>query len=93
MSVSAVVGDLASSRLYDLVTACGDGTKYTGLLTINGYTAGDCNPKESFIILKGAKVDSQNITSSIGPNKTVSVELSAQIGINSGLHFRNQAVS
>lgn len=90
MSVNAVVGNLASSRLFSLVNrACDDGTKYTAMLTLNGYKGSSCTANVAQIILKGAKLDSQNITSSIGPNKTVTFELSAQIGKNSGLHFRS----
>ena len=90
MSVNAVVGDLANNKLFSLVNrACDDGTKYTAMLTLNGYKGSSCTPNVAQIILKGAKLDSQNITSSIGPNKTVTFELSAQIGKNSGLHFRS----
>jgi hypothetical protein len=90
MSVNAVVGDLANNRLFSLVNrACDDGTKYTAMLTLNGYKGSSCTANVAQIILKGAKLDSQNITSSIGPNKTVTFELSAQIGKNSGLHFRS----
>lgn len=90
MSVNAIVGDLASKRLFSLVNrACDDGTKYTAMLTINGYKGASCTANTSYVILKGAKLDSQNITSSIGPNKSVTLELSAQIGKNSGLHFRS----
>jgi len=90
MSVNAIVGDLASKRLFSLVNrACDDATKYTAMLTINGYKGSSCSANTAYIILKGAKLDSQNITSSIGPNKSVTLELSAQIGKNSGLHFRS----
>jgi len=91
MSVNAIVGELASQRLYNFVTACGDSAKFTGLLSINGYLSGNCTAKTSYVTLKGAKLDSQNITSSIGPNKTVDLEFSAQIGKNSGLHFTKHA--
>lgn len=90
LSVNAVVGDLASKKLFGLVNrACDDGTKYTAILTLNGYKGSSCTANTGYIILKGAKLDSQNITSSIGPNKSVTFELSAQIGKNSGLHFRS----
>ena len=94
MSVNAVVGDLANSKLFSLVNrACDDGTKYTAILTLNGYKGSTCTPNTAHIVLKGAKLDSQNITSSIGPNKTVTFELSAQIGKNSGLHFRSSGTA
>jgi len=87
MAVNAVVGDLASKKLFTLINGSGDSTKYTLLLTINGYLSGVATAHTAYITLKGAKLDSQNITSSIGPNKTVALEFSAQIGKNSGLHF------
>lgn len=87
MSVNAVVGDSASKKLFSQINGIGDSTKYTLLLTINGYLSGSTTANTARITLKGAKLDSQNITSSIGPNKTVDLEFSAQIGKNSGLHF------
>ena len=87
MSVEALVGDSASKSLFTLLANCGDNTKYTCFLKLSGQLGSSCDANDSYISLKGAKLDSQNITSSIGPNKSVSLELSAQIGKNSGLHF------
>jgi len=86
MSVSAVVGDTVGQRLFSLINAAGD-IKYNCAAKLTGYKAGSTNENTSYIVLKGAKIDSQNITSSIGPNKSVTMELSAQIGRNSGLHM------
>jgi len=86
MSVSAVVGDTVGQRLFSLINAAGD-IKYNCAAKLTGYKAGSTNENTSYIVLKGAKIDSQNITSSIGPNKSVTIELSAQIGKNSGLHM------
>jgi len=86
MSVSAVVGDTVGQRLFSLINAAGD-IKYNCAVKLSGYKAGSANANVSYIVLKGAKIDSQNITSSIGPNKSVTIELSAQIGKNSGLHM------
>jgi len=86
MSVSAVVGDAVGQRLFSLINAAGD-IKYNCAVKLTGYKAGSANENISYIVLKGAKIDSQNITSSIGPNKSVTIELSAQIGKNSGLHM------
>lgn len=86
MSVSAIVGDTTGAKLFSLLSGCGD-KKYNCAAKLVGYKA-DCNgTSTSYIVLKGAKIDSQNITSSIGPNKTVTIQLSAQIGKNSGLHI------
>jgi hypothetical protein len=56
-------------------------------LRVTSRGLGDVYKRQSYVVLKGAKIDSQNITSSIGPNKAVTIELSAQIGRNSGLHM------
>jgi hypothetical protein len=86
MSVSAVVGDTIGQKLFSLINGSGD-IKYNCAVKIAGYKAGSSNANLSYIVLKGAKIDSQNVTSSIGPNKAVTIELSAQIGKNSGLHM------
>ena len=85
MTVNAIVGAAASNKLYTLMTTNGDATKFYCELKLIGYVG--ATPKTAYVMLKGAKLDSQNFTSSIGPNKTVTLELSAQIGRNSGLHF------
>ena len=86
MTVNAIVGAAASNKLYTLMTTTGDSTKFYCELALTGYIGGVA--KTAYVMLKGAKLDSQNFTSSIGPNKTVTLELSAQIGKNSGLHFK-----
>lgn len=85
MTVNAIVGAAASNKLYTLMTTNGDATKFYCELKLTGYIG--ASAKTAYVMLKGAKLDSQNFTSSIGPNKTVTLELSAQIGRNSGLHF------
>jgi len=86
MSVNAIVGTSASNKLYTLMTTNGDSSKYYCELKLVGYQGATAHT--AYVMLKGAKLDSQNFTSSIGPNQTVTLELSAQIGRNSGLHFR-----
>lgn len=85
MSVQAIVGKTFANKLFTLMTTNGDATKFYCELKLVGFQG--ANTHESFIMLKGAKLDSQAFTSSIGPNQTVAIELSAQIGKNSGLHF------
>jgi hypothetical protein len=85
MTVNAIVGAAASNKLYTLMTTNGDATKFYCELKLTGYQGAVAH--SSYVMLKGAKLDSQNFTSSIGPNKTVTLELSAQVGKNSGLHF------
>ena len=85
MSVQAIVGNTFANKLFTLMTTNGDATKFYCELKLVGYQG--ANTHTSYIMLKGAKLDSQAFTSSIGPNQTVAIELSAQIGKNSGLHF------
>ena len=85
LSVNAIVGTTASNKLYTLMTTNGDSNKYYCELKLVGYQGATAHT--SYVMLKGAKLDSQNFTSSIGPNQTVTMEFSAQIGKNSGLHF------
>lgn len=86
MSVSAIVGDTVGQKLFSLINSSGD-VKYTCAVKLDAYKAGSTTANTSYVVLKGAKIDSQNVTSSIGPNKAVTIELSAQIGKNSGLHM------
>ena len=85
LSVQAIVGNTIGNKLFTLMTTNGDATKFYCELKLVGYQG--ANTHTSFIMLKGAKLDSQAFTSSIGPNQSVTIELSAQIGKNSGLHF------
>lgn len=87
MSVNAIVGKTFANKLFTLMTTNGDQSKFYCELKLVGFKG--ASAYHSFIMLKGAKLDSQNFTSSIGPNEAVTIELSAQIGKNSGLHFRS----
>ena len=91
MSVQAIVGNTFANKLFTLMTTNGDATKFYCELKLVGYQG--ANTHTSYIMLKGAKLDSQAFTSSIGPNQTVAIELSAQIGKNSGLHFAAASVT
>ena len=91
MSVQAIVGKTFANKLFTLMTTNGDATKFYCELKLVGYQG--ANTHTSYIMLKGAKLDSQAFTSSIGPNQTVAIELSAQIGKNSGLHFAAASVT
>lgn len=92
MSVSAIVGDTVGKRLFSLVTGNGD-IKYNCAVKLTGYRAGSATGTDAYLVLKGAKIDSQNVTSSIGPNKAITIELSAQIGRNSGLHMYGKSAT
>ena len=92
MSITAVIGDLATKKLNDLVLNGGDTTIYTCSLSLVGYPNSGAGEKSAVFTLNKAKLDSQNITSSIGANKSVTLELSAQFGASSGLVLSTPAV-
>lgn len=89
MSITAIVGDTVAAALSTLVipagASAGDALSYdvSATLAINqiGGTAGTART----LTIKKAKLNSQNISSSIGANKTVVMEFGAQIGAGSGL--------
>jgi hypothetical protein len=89
MSVTAIVGEQYSSggltSLLSLMGATGDNAKYTCQLTLVGNPANGGSAVTAVVAIKGAKLNSQNTTSSIGPNKSITIELSAQAGKDSGL--------
>ena len=83
-SVNAVIGEAVAGSLAAMYTGVnGDSTTYDCVMNLTGYV-GSTSSVRTFA-LKKAKLNSQNITSSIGPNKMVTLELSAQIGKDSGL--------
>jgi hypothetical protein len=98
-SVEAIIGDIAGTdnignALSDIV--CDDSKSYD--LSFNlGQPSNSCDstytPFALKYILKGAKLDSQSFSSSIGDNKSVTLEFSAQIGgpndQNKGLFIDN----
>ena len=75
MTVESILGDLEAANLADVVSD--DNAKYTLTVTINKPGTAVQAMKFS---LKGAKLDSQNFSSSIGDNKSVSLEFSSQVG-------------
>ena len=87
MSVNAIVGDTVNSKLFSVIST---DTAYNCAIKLVGKLGGTSD-RTAYIVLKNAKIDSQNITSSIGPNKALTLELSAQIGRNSGLHLYGRA--
>lgn len=83
MSIAAVVGDLTAEALNSVVNS-DSSVNCTVTLVGRQITAQTALSTATFALFK-AKINSQNITSSIGPNKSVTIELSAQIGVGSGL--------
>ena len=73
MSVDALVGDMVTGNLADIVDGNLD---QTCIVEMNPGEASD----KMQIILKGAKLDSQSISQGIGDNQTVTYSWSAQVG-------------
>lgn len=76
-NATANVTDLVTGNLANLI--CND-QEYTLTLTLREPACVGQGPIATQYILKGAKLDSQNFTSSIGANKSVDLTWSAQIG-------------
>lgn len=75
MSVDAIIGDIQTGNLASIVND--DSAKYNLQLKINEPNTATENM--SFVI-RGAKLDSQEFSSSIGDNKSVTLNWSTQIG-------------
>lgn len=90
ISVTAIVGDTVAATLSELVIApisagTGDAATYDCTVTIVPKAISGASFTGRTLSIKKAKLNSQNISSSIGANKTVVMEFGAQIGANSGL--------
>ena len=81
LSVSAMVSELKEANLTDLLCSCDD---YDLEVILHDPECADCTPKDQSVamkfILKGAKLDSENFSSTIGDNKTVDLSFSTQVG-------------
>jgi hypothetical protein len=97
-SVDAVLGDIGGSdnlgkALSDIV--CDESAKYNLTLVLNQpkTSCGGASTPALTYTLKGVKLDSQSFSSSIGDNKTVTMDFSAQIGgasdQNNGLFIKS----
>jgi hypothetical protein len=79
MTIDATLGDLETENLATLVNA--DCSTYNLAVTLKGASCGTTSTKQALkFYFRGAKLDSQSFTSSIGANKSVSMQFSAQIG-------------
>jgi hypothetical protein len=79
MTIDATLGDIEADNLATLVNA--DCSTYNLAVTLKGASCGVTSTKQALkFFFKGAKLDSQSITSSIGANKAVNLQFSAQIG-------------
>ena len=91
LSVDAIMTDLTTGNLNDLVDC---EKSYDVLIQLKGITGSACDTVKADVasyILKNVKPDSQSYSSSIGDNKTVTLDFSTQIGgprdTNAGVFF------
>jgi hypothetical protein len=77
-SAEAIVGDTKTGSLNDIL--CNDGLFNLRVALRNPACAPAVGTTGIVYDVKGAKISSESFSSSIGPNKTVSFEFSAQIG-------------
>ena len=80
LSIDAVLADLTSGSIADFIN-CDD--SYDAVIKMK--TAGNCNvpadkPVVAAILMRKLKLDSESFTSSIGDNKSVTLDFSNQIG-------------
>lgn len=75
LTVSANLSDISSGTLSDLL--CNEGAKRDISVTMNNRCGGGTSV---IYTLKGAQLDSQAMSSSIGDNKTVDLTFSSQLG-------------
>ena len=74
MNASAIMSTAAAGNLSGIL--CSDASR-----TVSARFKTDCGSTEKFVVtMKGATLDSQNFSSSIGDNQTVDLTWSAQIG-------------
>jgi len=91
LSVDAIMTDLTTGNLNDLVDC---EKSYDIQIQLKGITGSACDTVKTDVaayVLKNMKPDSQSYSSSIGDNKTVTLDFSTQIGgprdTNAGVFF------
>jgi len=77
LSVDAQVTDINEGSINDLI--CNDGSTYNPSISIKNPACGNDSVVAKYT-LKGAKLDSQEYSSDIGSNKSVTLTFSAQVG-------------
>lgn len=90
VNISAIVGDLKDGSVYEELI---NGPKHDLTVTFNNQAG---NPVMKYVV-KGAEIESENFSQSIGSNKTVDMTFSAQIGgpndTNAGIFASGQTIS
>ena len=81
MNISATLSDLKQGNMVDLLCACDE---QEVSVTIYDPECYDCDVKDNIpavkYTLRGARLESENFSSSVGDNKSVDLVFSAQIG-------------
>ena len=85
MSVNALVADIKEGDMLDLLCDCSEFDVGVTLFKpeCQGCTTKDINDPDKVAlkyVLKGARLDSENFSSSIGDNKSVDLVFSTQVG-------------
>lgn len=78
MTVSANLADISSGTLADVL--CNDSTTRDITVTLNNGCSGNNGEASVVYTFKGATLDSQSMSSSIGDNKTVDLTFTTQLG-------------
>jgi hypothetical protein len=78
LSVEAQVGDIAAGDLSSVI--CNDVSNTLSVTLAKPLCNGVGGQTAAVFTLKGAKLESQNFSSSIGPNKTVNLQWVASVG-------------
>ena len=78
LSIDAVLADLTTGSISDIIN-CDD--EYDAIIKIaDPVCVGDVKPITMAYVVRGLKIDSESFTSSIGDNKSVTLDFSAQLG-------------
>lgn len=81
MSVSALMSDIKEGKLSDLICSC---DKFELTAKLFDPECADCVTKDGALAMaytfKGAQLESENYTSTIGDNKTVDLTFTVQVG-------------
>ena len=92
LSIDAIVTDLTDGNLNDLIDC---EKSYDIQIILKGITGSACDSNKTEIasyIMKNMRPDSQSYSSSIGDNKTVTLDFTTQIGgprdTEAGVYFK-----
>ena len=86
LTASAILSDVKEGKLTDLICSC---ENYDLEVVLHDPECADCTTKDGSVAMryffKGARLDSENYSSTIGDNKTVDLSFSTQVGSSDDL--------